>query len=130
MEFNLNMDQVSPPVVYPSSVPLSYTTRINQPHYQTQHQYAPVKDLGEPVEIEHDGFDLKNRVRGLWSFDCQIADDEFVGYVECEVDGMFSLHVTHSNRVIQLTYWRFDHLKQAMHNEYLIWVAVRNGVQS
>lgn len=124
------MDQVAPPTRYPSSVPLASITGINQPHYQTQHQYAPVKDLGEPTEIEHDGFDLKHRVRGLWSFAAQIGSDEFTGYIECQVDGTFCMTITHCNLVQQVTHWRFDWLAKAMHVEYLAWAATRNGVQS
>ncbi|MFK5281879.1 hypothetical protein ACI3PL_20215, partial [Lacticaseibacillus paracasei] len=64
-------------------------TNLNQPHYQTQHQFAPVKDSSEPAEIEPDDFYLSQRDRGLWAFIAQTEDDEFTGYIDCERDGTF-----------------------------------------
>lgn len=95
---------------------------IIQPVYPTQHQFAPVKDLREVKEIEQDEFKLTCRSRGLWAFDYQVNDDEFVGYIESQPDGTFLLYVIAEKRIHQLTHWRFNELWDAMKSEFVKWM--------
>lgn len=104
------------------TVPASVQHSLNQPHYPTRHQYVEAKEPSDTPAVEDDGFHLTQVARGSWGFALTLVGKEFTGNIQIEADGTFSMRVTCNNKISQLTHWRFETLRDSMHDIYSEWM--------
>lgn len=111
---------------HPALLSIGLVRADPQPHYETKHCYGRPNADHVVADDEDDGFELVLTCRGAWQFyfKLEIAATRFKIFdarIVLQDDGNFLLTVIADGHQDQMTYWRFDDLRDRMRAAFGMW---------